>query len=327
MNTTSHPLNNSIVFESTSYSQTIVGILLLLISLLSFPPNILVIVISLKEDHIDGVFKWFLLHLAFVDTIIAVCSILEAYIVFNTIDGGTLCMIVSQLFMYLVPLLNMALLPVMLNRYISLYHSDIYDTVFTKANIILMFLFIHLTAFLTCVVPLNFVWVSPYGKRGYLCTFLYTAEITFTHSIYVVTLLSIYELSLLFIFIIGIAVWKKIKEREKLQLNLEQKEALKRTRELLYATMVQAIGPIVLQTPMVVLSIIEMFNIDMRLHLANGDTFLLVTYMMFLSNPLMDAYATVIIVKKYRDAAKKLCVAPVQFLKCPNNNVQPVSEN
>ena len=221
--------------------------------------------------------------------------------------------------------MNHALLPVMLNRFISLYYNSIYDIIFTKLNIFLICLLVHVISFVTVVLPLNFVFNSQFGRKYFLCASFYTdtADYNFLRSMYTTVLLCFYELLIFGFFIMGIAVWKKIKEREKLQLSFDQREALNRTKELLYATMIQATGPLILQTPMVIISILEISKLQNNI----PPSLWTITIMLLLTNPLLDAYATVIIVKKYRQAAIKLWLTATQLFKKCNNVVQPEANN
>ncbi len=207
-----------------------------------------------------------------------------------------LTFIVGLIGNYGILMIIFSLYPLMINRYFVTEpaYMAFYNRYFTKKLCILYSLLFDILP-LPLVVACNWPVLSTVIKTKLTLVF------------YLVVLLCIIGAAVL-----GFIMHRSVNKHMKIVTNLQQKERIKETKQLLNATLIQALVPIVCEGPLflfIVLMYIVIPNVsaESALYFVNVSQFVeLFSIPGSIINPIADAVATLTLVKQYRNSFKKL---------------------
>lgn len=209
-----------------------------------------------------------------------ICQIVSAIVIIPAFQLFTFFVLASGGFA------TVAVLPLLsFNRYIALFHNQSYPKLFTKPKI--LFYCFAPVIIMSCTIAML---VAGQTLSQTLIGMLYASEALLSTQVF---------LSFTFTLYFNIRIYKKLKAHQTTVLRRlkRQDRSVQRNRELLRVSIIQAIAPLLLQSPGILCYILSLFG-----YLSITSWYTTIAFLVFDSNPTVDAVITLYAVKPYRKA-------------------------
>lgn len=259
--------------------------------------NLIILVLSCAPKLIQGDYKKFVFNSALMDM---TCSLSGLIIALQILFPQVILQTTAYTFVegllgyYGIIMSIIGLFPLMISRYFitEFSHLQLYERFFTKKLIIFYCFFIDLLP-LPLVIACNLPSTSAELK----------ARLQFAFWLIVL-------LCLLGVMILAYLTHRSVKKHMKMVGDLQQRQRIKETKELLRATLIEGLAPIVCQGPLFIFIVLLYLIIPNASPLALTSILDATNYVQICSvigtmlNPVVDGLVTLTLLKQYRHSLK-----------------------